>query len=157
MTLLLALDPGGTPSSSKSRSATGWSLWSYGAIDPLAPIAHGQVSGDQSTFIRWWKSEAESFGVDEIVCESFRLDGRTPYPDTTPLKVEGALEALAGVPVAFQPNIMKAHLRDDRIKELGLWWPGEPHAIDSMRHAFAFMKVRGHRPTQYMAWPPRAR
>jgi hypothetical protein len=153
MTTLLALDPGGTPTAAKSRSATGWSLWTYDAVTPLRPVTHGQVPGNQSVFKRWWLDEAQHLGADEVVCESFVLDGRTQFPDTTPLKIEGVLEALTDLPIAFQRNGMKAHLRDEKIESLGLWWPGQGHAMDSMRHAFAYVKVRGHMPSIRAYWP----
>ena len=155
MTILLALDPGGTPTAANSRSATGWSTWHYDAFTPLLPIDHGQVPGNQTRFKAWFREFLRTNEIDEIVCESFNLDGRTMYPDVTPLKIEGVIEGLWEGPLYFQPNTQKSHMRDDRIKDLGLWWKGQGHAIDSLRHAYALQKVRKHHPTILQAWPRR--
>lgn len=151
MSVLLAIDPGGTPLSARSRSATGWSTWQYDAFTPLRPIEHGQVPGNQTYFKAWFKQMLGEF--DEIVCESFIPDGRTMFPDVTPLKIEGVIEGLWEGPIFWQQNGMKNHLRDERIKEMRLWWRGQGHAIDSMRHAFAHMKISRHQPTIRLAWP----
>lgn len=150
MNTLLALDPGGT---------TGWSCWEYDALTPLRPIAHGQIVGGVRGFVAWWGLQRDGLGLpwDEVVSESFVLDGRTPNPNIQPLRIEGALEVLWPGPMVYQRNTFKSHLRDERIKDLGLWWKGQPHAIDSMRHAFALMKVRKHAPTIRMAWPQERR
>jgi hypothetical protein len=153
MTRLLALDPG---------QSTGYSIWYYDAITPPRPIEHGTITGGVTGFARWWAAqvaasragvEGRDYPWDEVVSESFVDDGRTRFPDITPVRIEGAL-AVVWPDTSFQPNGMKSALRDEKIKALGLWWPGEGHAIDSMRHAFAYLKGRGHRPT-LMLWPPR--
>lgn len=144
MNTILGLDPGGT---------TGWSLWQYDALTPPRPIEHGQVSGGLDGFLEWWEGDDMGYRSMEVVSESFRLDGRTPKPDVTPLRIEGALRVLRP-DVIYQPNTMKMHLTDDRIKALGLWWKGEPHAIDSMRHVWALMRARRHMPTLLCGWPP---
>lgn len=156
MTTLLALDPGGQPTALKSRSATGYSLWHYDAISPLTPIRHGQVKGNEDVFIDWWRDEPAHWDIDEVVCEKFVIDGRTSRPDITPKAIEGALKALWDGPIAFQANTFKTHMTDANIKRLGLWWTAEPHATDSLRHAWAAMKVRLHGPTMQVAWPIRA-
>ena len=144
VTSLLALDPGGT---------TGWSLWRFTEAMPIEHVAHGQVSGGVDGFVQWWHRQDEQ-DIDEVVSESFVLDGRTASPDITPLRIEGAL-AVLWPGVIYQRNVYKGHVPDAKIKELGLWWAGEPHAVDSMRHALALMKVRRHLPTLMWAWPPR--
>jgi hypothetical protein len=143
MTTLLALDPGGT---------TGYSVWFYDAITPLRPIEHGQIKGGLIGFVNWWQSQDADW--DEVVSESFILDGRTPFPDVTPLKIEGALAVLFPDHI-LQRNVYKASMPNEKIKALGLWWPGQPHALDSLRHAWALMKERKHMPTLMAAWPPR--
>lgn len=145
MNRILGLDPG---------KATGWSLWEYDAITPLRPVSHGTIEGGLSGFLAWWRDGGVEFTTDEVVCESFRLDGRTPNPDITPLRIEGALAALWPETI-FQPNTMKLHMTDERIKALGLWWPGKGHDRDSLRHVWALMKMRKHYPTLMAGWPPR--
>lgn len=143
MTLLLALDPGGT---------TGWSLWRYDALTPAMPLEHGQITGGVEGFVAWWRDSDIEAEADEIVAESFILDGRTLYPDLTPKLIEGALVALWGGPLHYQRNTFKAHAPDATLKRLGFWWKGEQHARDSARHALAFLKVRKHLPTVRAYW-----
>jgi hypothetical protein len=159
MIQVLGIDPGGTPMSSASRSATGWSLWEYDETHAPEQLEHGQVAGDQSAFIRWWHYFAGDNRIDQVICESFVDDGRTRFPDTTPLKVEGALEVLCGdlgIPLTFQRNVYKGQVPDRKVKELGWWWAGQGHAIDSGRHVWANLKVAGHMPTLLRGWPPPA-
>lgn len=143
MTIILGLDPGG---------CTGWSIWHYDSVTPPRPVEHGQIKGGLRGFVEWWQSRSE-LDWDEVVSESFRLDGRTPKPDTTPLEIQGALGVL-WPNVIYQPNTMKLHMTDERIKALGLWWPGQPHATDSLRHVWTLLKRRKHMPTLLAGWPP---
>lgn len=145
MTRLLVLDPGGT---------TGWSLWSYDALTPLQVLEYGQVAGGVKGFVSWWQRDVAGGPIDEVLAETFRLDGRTPKPNVEPLKIEGALEVLW--PGWFgQANVMKAHAPDDLLKRHDLWWRGQQHARDTARHAIALMKVRRHAPTLRRFFPPR--
>lgn len=156
MTTILGIDPGGTPVASGSRSATGWSMWYFDPITPPRPIAHGQVQGDERVFIAWFRDTMPQVLIgqpDEVVCESFQDDGRTQFPDTTPLQIEGALKVMRPDTI-FQPNTMKSAMPNAKVKALGLWWKGEPHAVDSGRHVFALLRERLHYPT-LMLWPAR--
>ena len=146
MTYILGLDPGGT---------TGWSVWCYDAITPPRPVTHGQIPGGVKGFVDWWEGALCEFDWDQVVSESFVLDGRTAAPNVEPLRIEGALAVLWPETV-FQRNSFKAHMTDQKIKDLGLWWKGQPHAIDSMRHVWAYLKVRQHMPTLMAGWPPPA-
>jgi hypothetical protein len=141
MTLLLALDPGGT---------TGWSTWFYDATTPLRHIEHGMIPGGKDGFIDWALRRRGEF--DEVVAESFALDGRTAQPDITPIRIETAIDLIFGrwgdgCPVYYQRNVMKAHAPDSLLKRLDLWWPGEGHDRDSGRHAIARQKTARHAPT----------
>lgn len=140
MTRLLALDPG---------ESTGWSLWYYDALTHPQLIDHGTITGGVKGLIAWWYtrgSAGEGMQWDEVVSESFRLDGRTMFPNITPLRIEGAL-AVLWPDVHYQPNTMKAHVTDEWIKDHGLWWKGKGHDRDSLRHAFSYLKIRRHAPT----------
>lgn len=137
MTLLLSLDPGGS---------TGWSAWRYDATTPLRHIEHGTIAGGLRGFLQWWETVPD---FDECVAEDFILDGRTVKPDTTPLEILGALEALLwrDRPLIRQRNVMKVHAPDELLKRVDLWWPGKGHDRDSARHAIALLKTRKHAPT----------
>ena len=140
MTLLLALDPG---------RSTGWSVWEYGDTKPLTHLEHGTIAGGLEGFIDFAMGK---HGYDEVVAETFRLDGRTVKPDVTPLRIEGALTTLFPGWVG-QPNSHKVHAPDALLKRAGLWWPGKGHDRDSARHALAYMKLRRHLPTIERYWP----
>ena len=136
MTTLVAYDPGET---------TGYSWWGYDVDVPLYILSAGQINGGLEGFLKHAPLEA-----DIVVCESFILDGRTPNPNLTPLKIEGALEALkerTGYELHFQRNNFKKHVSDQLLKRYDLWMPSYPHAMDSMRHALAYMKTSMHMPT----------
>lgn len=141
---LLALDPGGT---------SGWSFWRFSDTEPLAHVDHGMISGGNRGFIRWW-DETNGGDPDIVVAEIFVDDHRTVSPDTTPLRIEGALDVLFPAWVG-QRNVMKAHAPDSLLKEHDLWWPGAGHDRDSARHAIAYMKTIRHLPTLRAYWPPR--
>jgi hypothetical protein len=134
MATLLALDPGKT---------TGASLWKYSSDEPLECTWHDQIEGGTKGFIHYMFDHAEP---DIVVAEQFVLDGRTPNPDVTPLQIEGALMAYYEH-VIFQRNNFKKHVSNELLKEHDLYWKGEQHAMDSARHALAYMKINRHMPT----------
>jgi hypothetical protein len=139
MKMLLALDPGKT---------TGASLWMYDDETPLERYGHWQIEGGIYGCLEFL-DQMKKF-ADQIVSESFVLDGRTPNPDTTPLQIEGALMAywqVYRIPVVFQRNNFKKHVNDELLKKHNLYIKGEPHAMDSQRHAIAYMKTERHMPT----------
>ena len=139
MTMLLALDPGKT---------TGWSIWSFEKEKPLKLIDLGQTEGGVDGYLsQWWDKKT---WCEVIVSEQFVLDGRTPNPDITPLKIEGVLMAYVkqfGGKLVFQRNNFKKHVSNDMLKQHELYHPGKPHAMDSIRHALAWGKVTHHMPT----------
>jgi hypothetical protein len=141
MKTLLALDPGGT---------TGVSIWQYDFETPLTHVAHHQITDGIDGFIKFLLPDGKPLPFDVIVYENFRLDGRTPNPNVDPLRIEGVIsvyEHLMDVPTFAQGNGMKAHVDNDRLKQHNLYWPGQQHAMDSARHALAFMKRTAHMPT----------
>jgi hypothetical protein len=133
MTIILGLDPG---------ISTGWSFWEYDETHAPLHLDHGIIGGGLKGFIEWFDGD----DIDEVVCESFRLDGRTLFPEVMPLRIEGAL-AVLWPNTHFQPNTMKLHLSDRKMKELGIWWKGPGHDRDSARHVYAYLKSHHHRPT----------
>ena len=141
MKRLLALDPGKT---------TGVSIWQYDADTPLTHIGHGQIPDGVYGFIDYFYPQGMAQPFDVIVSEQFILDGRTPNPDITPLHIEGVLlghQERTGKQVRFQRNNFKKHISDEFLKEHNFYWPGSPHAMDSARHALAYMKTSYHAPT----------
>lgn len=137
MSTLLALDPGKT---------TGASTWTYGIEQPLTLEWYGQIEDGIDGVINFLYGKS----FDVIVSESFVIDGRTPNPDITPLRIEGVLEYhcyLNEKQLRFQRNNFKKHVSDELLKHHALYVPGMPHANDSMRHALAYMKTSRHAAT----------
>ena len=125
------------------------SWWYYDDTKHLAFLRHEEIKGGLEGLINELITISPSI-YNLIVCESFKLDGRTPNPDVTPLQIEGVLSYCSkfyGIPVVYQANNMKAHATDDFLKKHDLWFKGAPHATDSARHAIAYMKRIKHRPT----------
>jgi hypothetical protein len=142
MKKLIAFDPGKT---------TGMSIWNYDSETPLTLVGSGHIPGGVDGFLEYFYPVSKTYPRwDVIVTESFVLDGRTPNPDTTPLKIEGILESHAhrtGTLIRLQRNNFKAHVDNDMLKKFELYKPGQPHAMDSIRHALAYMKTSKHMPT----------
>lgn len=137
--------------------STGWSRWLYDAITAPQHLAHGIITGGLDGLMEWWDA-GNMDDVDEAVSESFVLDGRTPFPEVEPLRIEGYLKGECrrlDIPLTFQRNTYKSHMTDGKLKELGIWWPGPGHDRDSARHVWANLKVRKHYPTLMLAFPPR--
>lgn len=108
---------------------------------------HGQITEGLDGFLDYFYSRGVAAPFDVIISESFVLDGRTPNPDVTPLRIEGVLQAHShryGTLVRFQRNNFKAHVTNEFLKKNDLYWAGEPHAMDSARHALAYMKTSRH-------------
>lgn len=123
---------------------------------PLNFIDGGQIPNGVAGFVDWVSSVAPAGfnGNVTIVSESFVLDGRTKFPDLTPVRIEGALTALLGDGVVhYQRNTYKGRVGDDKLKELGFWIPGQRHQMDARLHALAYLKTQGHLPTVSTYWP----
>lgn len=151
MTTLLSLDPGGT---------TGVSLWRYTDTTPLEHLQHCMVPHGEDGFIAWART-LDLSQIDEVVSESFVLDGRARIVDITPKGIETAIKMIfgkwgAGLPVTWQRNTMKSAAPDEFLKAHGLWWKGAGHDRDTARHAIAYMRGKRHMPTIHHFWPPAA-
>lgn len=145
MSTLLALDPGGT---------TGWSLWELPETEPLRHLQHGMVKGGLGGFLHWWLPDG--IVPDIVVAEDFILDGRTLTPDTTPLEILGALQAIRP-DLIRQRNTAKALVPDSLLSAHGWKWKGAGHDRDSARHAIAYARTIRHMPTLRAFWPPKRR
>jgi len=145
MTELLTLDPGGT---------TGWS-WSYFNDDkPLLFAGGGQIEGGLVGVLEFLSRIGYGYKDAIIVSESFQLRPGVKSPDVTPLRIEGALTALFGPDrVVYQQPALKASVGDQRLKDNGLWIPGQRHQMDARIHALAFVKRNKHLPSLRAYWP----
>ena len=127
---LLALDPGRT---------VGWAAFDKGASGER--YHSGQVKDDQV----WHLLESSKLnlkGLDLLIVESFKYR-QLPKADLTPVEVIGIVKEWARqfqVDVTWQtPSQAKFFFTDDRIKKLGLYQPGKPHAMDAMRHLLYYL------------------
>lgn len=150
---VFAADPGGT---------TGCATASWKSTGPDDRLTHP----DQIKFAQWqigpdphhlalWSTLVNN-GYSEVVWESFEFrqhlltdeDGR-PIPK---LKVELISREYIGIMQLFcefthtpahhrTASSAKRFITDERIKELGLWLPGMPHAMDATRHLLRYLVV----------------
>lgn len=152
MRYLISFDPGGH---------TGWAIAGVPRILPIHFLDGGQIPGGVDGFVEWFLSDqmwkypmldADNEGVT-VVSESFVLDGRTKFPDVTPLRIEGALSALLGPDtVVYQRNTAKGKVGDQLLRDSGLWLKGQRHQNDARLHALAWAKTN-HAPTVRAYWP----
>ena len=143
---LLSLDPGTT---------TGWAM--FRKPNNRDGYTSGQIRDDQiwglletarwdsvdvvlplGDFVRTTKQKVDL----TIICESFQYR-QLPKAVLTPVEVIGVVKEWARqneVEVIFQtPAQGKFYFSDTRLKAMGLWKPGKPHAMDAMRHLLYFL------------------
>lgn len=155
MTKVLALDPG---------LSTGFAI---SIVTPHAPVLflkQGVIENGCEGFIDWWTAfySARINDVDLIVCERFVIDGT--HTGVWSPQIEGALMALAGVPIAWQLRSDKALLfgqtfKGDRGQTERFEWlrergfTGVSHELDAITHTLFWLKRQGHKPTLRKYWP----
>lgn len=126
--MILWLDPGKT---------TGWARFS--SRDSL-PWKWGQVRQEHVwPLLETWSLYKEDL---HIGYESFKLRyGR--YPDLSPVEVIGVIKEWARqkhIPISTQsPSEVMGFWTNERLKGMGLYQPGKPHAMDAMRHLLNHM------------------
>jgi hypothetical protein len=137
---ILALDPGGT---------TGWALYQGGPFalmdNPQRGIKLGHIGPMEHHLQLKEFIETEISHDFMLVCESFeyRRDQRDnvnliskEYIGVVKrLQQERASKGTVPLRVHFQTAAKgKGFWTDQKIKKLGLWWPGHKHAMDALRH-----------------------
>lgn len=150
---VLGIDPGGK---------TGIAIYD---LTTLSVIYRDEVEGGIEGFIKWWNimwgtpDDSVVDEVEDVVCEKFTLDGRTPNPDLTPKEIEGFLKGTDVHVDRFQtPAQAKALITNTVLKRAGLYPPhGQVkggHSTDALRHALYYaVNTLKHRPTQELLWP----
>lgn len=127
------------------------------AFDPglttgLAIIEDDEWFAGQYTFQQigdvlhnWGQNPAASFQPGcVLVCESFTINNQTAKNSQAPwsLEVIGLIRYLSmrhHIDLVFQqPSAAKNLIKDQVIKDAGLWKKGTPHAMDAMRHALHY-------------------
>lgn len=156
---LLSLDPG---------KQTGIAAGFYGDNQPYTLLKVWQVSDGVTGFINWWKTDGtkeiklREWGFmqpTQIVSEKFILRSNAFVADTEPLLIEGALQALWSLPVAWQQRSDKSLVTDQTLRENGLWhtgkqvqWKDARDTNDAIIHALAYLKKNKHIPTLEKYW-----
>ena len=152
---LLAIDPGG------NGGHTGIVLIEFGVKTPATLVESWAIPGDARPFYEWATLRPERLlNIDVLVCEKF-VNRNVPGADLTPLRVEGALEAVWHKGVVWQPASGKnTAVPDKALKNLGLFFEGSgDHHHDrreASRHAVVYLKKKRHMPTLKAGWPPSA-
>jgi hypothetical protein len=145
---IVALDPGGT---------TGWAYWQDqpNPQNPSQPnFMVGQLGPQEhhQGLYQW----LEHLHVSDftVVCESFEFrqqDVGTRMGINLMSREYIGVTKLFGqernAPVVFQTAALgKGFVTDEKLKVMGLWWPGMKHAMDAMRHLIYYMVLKdGHK------------
>lgn len=139
---VLALDPGGT---------TGWAT--FGGEYRIANDGHGINMGQMGPHTHYQqlaafieRLHAPSF---TIVCESFEyrrgLRDNVELISREYIGIVNLIAAERDIPVHWQTAAKgKAFFKDEKIKYLGLWWPGHKHAMDALRHLLHYQMFEKH-------------
>jgi hypothetical protein len=139
--LIIGIDPGDT---------TGLAYWYPGAGRPIAAVAQirhcREDYGLSGLFRELGQITPLSVQGTAIVCESFEFRHEERYRDKidyTAAEVIGALRTF----VLERPSIelfrqnaatAKGFWTDDKLKRLGVWVPGNKHAMDATRHLLRY-------------------
>ena len=130
------------------------------AVDP------GKMTGlaltSEMSLVRWELPYLEALdaagalimaqAINVVVCENYIVGQgtiRKAQGENWSLKSIGALEWMChyatGIEFILQkPADAKTFSTDEKLRELGWWLPGHPHANDSLRHLLLFLAREGH-------------
>jgi hypothetical protein len=148
---ILTFDPGGK---------TGWCSFDRGAITNAECLKRGQLEGDdyhQRLFdFLITISESRVIAPLHIICERFEFRKDEQYRDKIDYKaveyigviklfarmyrdsgiklIMQSASAVCGETAFFGDNKKTKFGGNDRLKQMGLWVPGQPHATDATRH-----------------------
>lgn len=146
--VILGLDPGGT---------TGWCRW-HRDKDDYNLVQFDTALADPEKirlFVKYLRCQYAWNDTLDVVCEIFEYRqedsmGRTKI-DYTPAKVEGAVRYIHAYMEHNEPGDSKlvfqqanqakgkgAFWTEDKLRRVGLWKPGEPHAMDALRHVLYY-------------------
>jgi hypothetical protein len=145
MTIMLAVDPGGT---------TGLALFAYDD-DSYELIWTKQIANGLQGFLDFHWDELEDIKIDQIVCEDFDLREGVHGVDLSPTYIIGAIEALypRGVfDLVLQKPSQKALCSDQRLHKMGLHQTGKPHASDACRHGIIYLRNKKHTAVLKNGW-----
>lgn len=157
----MAVDPG---------METGVVVLEFEGDTPARIVRRVQVTGGLDGLVPRLPMRLDQRTVDHVVCEKFRTTPRVyRAAELEALRIEGLVKTStywAGVDLEWQyPDSMllrgsvgsrseNKRAADDTLRDMGLWTTGSqvsrPNANDvnsAMKHAVAFLRKVGHRPT----------
>jgi len=114
--------------------------------------SHGQIGPQEHHLALWRFLQKER--PDILICESFQFrqfDGNrtgivlisNEYIGIAKLYAETFTEGSFKPQVVFQTASQgKGLMKDDKLKNLSLWFPGEQHARDAARHLVYYMVTK---------------
>lgn len=135
ITTYLALDPGGT---------TGWVRYSPEAPS-LMRFVTGQLGPEEHHERLYALLEREHTQKYTVICESFEFRQNKQRDNINLMSREyiGVVKLFRkerNVPVVFQTaGAAKGFVTDEKLKAMGLWVPGQKHAMDAMRHLVFYL------------------
>ena len=145
MKYALCLDPGGT---------TGVAMLAYDDFT-YKVIRTWQIKNGLQGFLDFHWDELEDMVIQQIICESFDRREGVHGGDLSPVYIIGALEALypkALVEIVYQKPSQKSLCGDDRLRKLGLYESGRPHANDAVRHGIIYLRNKKHATVLKEGW-----
>lgn len=169
---IIAIDPGGTTGWVRGYFPMGNLVDRKSALWVGVEVEYGQVGGDRDEDGQAIELDRLLAGhVGPVVVESFSLrQFRRDSDLLAPVRIEAKLDYIIrlinnarqletakeiqrkGIYKTSQtPALAKQTGTDDRLREIGLYVPGMPHARDAMRHLFTYARrTKGSPP---MVWP----
>jgi hypothetical protein len=141
---LIALDPGGT---------TGWATHSW--FDLRGEVTDrtwqcGQLTGDHHNTLDVWLGNQQVANYI-IICESFQQYRELDSPELVSLEYIGVVKRFCQereVHLVLQSSSqgkvgLKSFVRRQNLVRLGLWSPGQRHAMDAYGHLLTYMINHG--------------
>jgi len=145
MSKLVSVDPGVT---------TGVSFISYDD-DSVQLEEAFQIGNGRRGFIDFLYREIKnpSMDVETFVCEDFILRPGVHGANIEPAFIIGAMEGiLENYKVNMQEAGLKKLVNDERLKKMGMFKTGWPHANDATRHGIIYLRNKKHMPTLLKGW-----
>lgn len=151
---MLSIDPGGS---------TGIALGTFSETEPYALVETWQPRGGAVGFLEWavdtdWFAPLDVIVAEQFILRSAEKDNRVP--NVEPIRIEGVMLALRW-DVQYQSRTMKSMVKDQVLKDHGLWQTGKKFghtdgrdANDAIIHALAHLKNKRHLPSLRKYWGP---
>lgn len=150
--IVISFDPG---------QALGWAVGSYYDDQPYGMDEAG-ISEHGVRSFRYLLDHLQPYlnYPHVIVVEKFVPRSNSFIANISPVKVEGAMEFLWGDEIVWRRAAQKADVKDEILKESGMWRTGSMvdhedgrDANDAIIHGLGYVKTLKHVPTLSHYWP----